>query len=348
MKSETSVKYNYKDNPIKFTRILIPLVMGLAVTIWLLLHEFNISTFTSFRHFSDYSYFILLAILLMALKDFAMIWRFRILTNNDLSWRQAFHINVLSEFTTAVTPVAIGGSSLVAIFLNKEGVSIGRSTSIMFINLILDELFFILVCPVFLYFTPIDELFNHSTVLVSSFELIFKTAFILRFLWILFLYIGIFKKTKWIIKLIDLMFRVPVIRRWKSKANVFSDSLHQASCEIASYSPLFWFKIMVITFFAWTVRFLVVNVIILAFVPVDNHMLVFARQLIMWFVMIASPTPGGSGVSELAFKDYFSDIILSDSAAISAMLVWRIITYYAYIVQGAIVIPKWIKKSLKK
>ena len=43
-----------------------------------------------------------------------------------------------------------------------------------------------------------------------------------------------------------------------------------------------------------------------------------------------------------------NDIILSDSAAISAMLVWRIITYYAYIVQGAIVIPKWIKKSLKK
>ncbi len=78
MKSETSVKYNSKEDPIKLTRLLIPIVLGLSITAWLLLHEFNFETFTAFRHFKEYRHYILLAVMLMVLKDFAMIWRFSI------------------------------------------------------------------------------------------------------------------------------------------------------------------------------------------------------------------------------------------------------------------------------
>ena len=70
--------------------------------------------------------------------------------------------------------------------------------------------------------------------------------------------------------------------------------------------------------------------------------------LILWMVMVVSPTPGGSGISEYAFKEYYSDIFYSTSAIIFVTLVWRIISYYLYLVLGLIIIPNWIKKSFSK
>ena len=63
------------------------------------------------------------------------------------TWRQAFRVNMLCEFTSAVTPSAVGGSSLIVLFLNKEGINAGRSTALTISCLFLDELFLVLACP---------------------------------------------------------------------------------------------------------------------------------------------------------------------------------------------------------
>ena len=103
------------------------------------------------------------------------------------------------------------------------------------------------------------------------------------------------------------------------------------------------------TLLTWSARFLVVNAVFMAFNPVNiDHLVVFARQLILWVYMVVSPTPGGSGVTEYAFKEYYSDVFASTSAIIFVTLVWRVISYYLYLLLGLIVIPNWIKKSFSK
>ena len=84
----------------------------------------------------------------------------------------------------------------------------------------------------------------------------------------------------------------------------------------------------------------------MAFVPVHNHLLVFGRQLILWVVMSISPTPGGSGVSEYAFKEYYSDFFSSNSTIIFITLIWRLISYYLYLFLGVLLIPNWIKRKI--
>jgi uncharacterized protein (TIRG00374 family) len=87
----------------------------------------------------------------------------------------------------------------------------------------------------------------------------------------------------------------------------------------------------------------------MAFNPENfNHLVVFARQLILWVYMVISPTPGGSGVTEYAFKEYYRDVFSSDSAVIFVTLIWRLISYYFYLLLGFLVIPKWITKSFAK
>lgn len=334
--------------PFKAYQVLIPVLLGMFVIGWLFLDEFNPEVFTFDFTFASVL-FIILAFVLMLTRDFGMMWRFRHLTNNDLSWKQAFHINVLSEFTSAVTPAVVGGSSLVVIFLIKEGINNGRSTTIMFVNLLLDELFFLVVCPLVFLFIPLKELFNSSSVIVSTFGVVFTGLYITRLVWTSIMFIGIFKRPNWIRHMLLTLFKLRILRRWYSNVDLLTNNLVSASKEIGSHSYWYWIKAFGMTLLTWSSRFLVVNAVFMAFNPENiNHLIVFARQLILWVFMVVSPTPGGSGVTEYAFKEYYSDVFSSTSAIIFVTLVWRIISYYLYLLLGFLVIPNWITKSFSK
>lgn len=335
--------------PFKLYQVLIPVLLGMLVIGWLFLDEFNPSVFSSF-HFTIYSaLFILLALILMMMRDFGMMWRFRLLTDKDLKWKQAFHINVLSEFTSAVTPAVVGGSSLVVIFLIKEGINAGRSTTIMFVNLFLDELFFLVVCPIVFLFIPLNELFNSSSVIVSTFAVVFTSLYFTRLLWTTVMFIGIFRRPNWIRHIMLTLFRLPLLNKLYDKVDQLTNNLVQASHDMGNRPFNFWVRAFGMTLLTWTARFMVVNAVFMAFNPEHiNHLVVFARQLILWVYMVVSPTPGGSGVTEYAFKEYYSDVFSSTSAIIFVTLVWRVISYYLYLLLGIIVIPNWIKKSFGK
>jgi uncharacterized protein (TIRG00374 family) len=98
---------------------------------------------------------------------------------------------------------------------------------------------------------------------------------------------------------------------------------------------------------------LVVNAILGAFFTVNDHFLIFARQLVTWIMMIISPTPGGSGFAELILGRYISDTIPAEpsqiaSLALAIAIIWRIISYYPYLIIGASIIPGWIQKKFSK
>ena len=87
----------------------------------------------------------------------------------------------------------------------------------------------------------------------------------------------------------------------------------------------------------------------LAFFTVSDHALLFARQLVMWIMMLVSPTPGGSGFTEFIFSEYLGDFLpqVAGVAVVMALL-WRLITYYPYLIIGVIMVPAWIRNRFKK
>lgn len=52
----------------------------------------------------------------------------------------------------------------------------------------------------------------------------------------------------------------------------------------------------------------------------------------------------GSGVSEWLFSEYYADIVPPAQIALVVSLVWRIFSYYIYLLVGLVVIPSWLKK----
>jgi len=337
-----------ESTPFKLSQVFIPITIGIIVIGWLFLSEFDQMTFKGVDFNVSGIGYILLAFLFMFGRDIGMISRFRLMTNNELSWRQAFNINVLNEFTSAVTPSAVGGSSLVIFFLSKEKISVGRSTAIMISNLFLDELFFIIICPVIFLFVPLHDLFNASSVITATIGVVFWSVYSILILWTLILYTGLFRRPDLIAKLFLLIFRIPFLSKWYENIALFSDSMISSSHEISKKPFIFWIKVFGTTALGWTSRFLVVNALFLAFSPFNHQLIIFGRQILLWIVMIISPTPGGSGISEFAFKEYYNDISLGSGPVLVITVLWRLISYYMYLLLGVLIIPKWIKKSFTK
>jgi uncharacterized protein (TIRG00374 family) len=210
--------------------------------------------------------------------------------------------------------------------------------------LFLDELFFILACALFFFIIPLQDLFGSSTALSTGVQILFFAANGIIAIWTFILFTALFKRPDWVKKLLFSLFSIKMLRSRRKAVTQFTGSLESCSSEFSRKPFSFWIKSFLATAFSWCCRYLVVNALLLAFTPQGNHLVVFGRQLILWILMAVSPTPGGSGLGEFMFKEYYSEFFAVSGVAIIAAFLWRIITYYLYLVVGVCIIPQWLKK----
>ena len=336
-------KKTVRSKPFSSWQIWIPVLLGLTVVGYMFWKDFNPEVWASIR-LSEYSVFAIIAgILLMVGRDVGMSWRFRIITDKELSWLQSLKVCMLCEFTSCITPSAVGGSSLAVVFLNREGINMGRSTALMMTTLFLDELFFVVSCPIIFLLTPEAALFGPVSGFSVGMKYTFWIVYIVVFLWTVLLFVGLLVKPHWVQHLLLFVFRLPLLRRWKLHIEELGKNLVCSSAELKSKSLSFWIKAFGATAMSWTSRYLVVNALFLAFVAHADQWLVFARQLVVWLVLMISPTPGGSGLSEYIFTEYYSDLVPFAGVALVIAFCWRIISYYVYLIIGAFIVPGWLK-----
>jgi uncharacterized protein (TIRG00374 family) len=219
------------------------------------------------------------------------------------------------------------------------------------ITALLDELFYIIMVPLILLFAGTSLLFkSESSFLFINSKLGIQGVFVIGYFFILFLTLiisyGVFFKPrgfKWILLRI---FKIPFLRKWRFQAAQAGDDIIITSAEMRHKSFSFWARASLSTWISWTSRFLMVNFLIYAITAGGDHFLIFARQLVMWVIMLISPTPGSSGVAEFLFSDFLGDFIPA-GLNMAVALLWRLMSYYPYIIIGALVLPIWIKRVYK-
>lgn len=326
-------------------KILLPVAIGLGVVVWLFKSEFNPEVWGSIHFDARVVGYIALAWLFMIGRDFGMTWRFRTLTDYRLKWHQALRVDMLCEFTSCVTPSAVGGSALGMVFLNSEGIEMGRATTLMFTTLFLDELFFVVSLPVIMLAVPYGELFgfNHDT-FTAGLQTVFWGVYAMLFLWTVLLFLGIIAKPHAIHATLNRVFRFKPLRRWAQKVDALGANMEAAGKDLRTRPWRWWLETFGGTALSWSSRYLVVNALFLAFAPNADQLIVFARQFVVWVVLMVSPTPGSAGVSEWLFTTYYGDLINSAGMALVIALFWRIISYYVYLIVGACIVPGWVKE----
>lgn len=291
---------------------------------------------------------LVLALFANAMRDVGYVLRLRVLSGGQFTWRQSFEVTMMWEFSNAVAPAFIGGTSIAIYVMSREGLGLGRSAALALATVMLDELFFLLFAPLVFFGVGMEQLFP-AQLDNALFGLPVQALFWLGYTVIAIMKLGIFYsvffKPRAIKLLLVNLFKHRWVRRFRPRMADAGDDLISASVELRGKPAGFWLKAIGATWCSWASRFLVLNLLAAAFFPVGNHLLMYARQLVMWIVLLISPTPGASGAAEFAFSGFMADLLPAGASLVVIALLWRLITYYVYLVAGAIVAPRWVKRT---
>jgi uncharacterized protein (TIRG00374 family) len=339
-------------NKFSLWKIFIPVIIGVGVASYLLVSNFEREAYEQIDWTGYTAMWIVLAVVMMIIRDVSYMYRIKVLSSEAITWRRSFPVIMLWEFASAISPTMVGGTALAMFILNREKLSMGRSIAVVLTTAFLDELFFILAVPLVFIFVGRDDLFISMDAVtamngsVGSIYYFFWLGYAILLVYTLIVAYALFinpRAVKWLLLRI---FSIPVLKRWKHRAWTTGEEMAIASREISGKEFSFWIRSFAATVFSWTARYMVINCIIMAFLSHGfyENMVIYARQLVMWIILLVSPTPGGAGIAEVIFSRFlaeFSPEGLTDSLA----LLWRLISYYPYLFLGALILPRWIRRK---
>lgn len=298
------------------------------------------------------TFFLLIALFFAIMRDFMYMLRLRHLSDKQLSWKQSFQVIMIWEFGSAITPSIVGGSAVAFFIVSLEGIGVARSTSIVMITALLDELFYIIIAPIVILLVGVNRAFvDNFDFTMFGYDFGIITVFLLGYgfmcLLTIIILMAIFIYPRSFQRFLYYLSHRKIFKKKKADLQKTGDDVIVSSKEFKGKGFWFWLKAYLITISSWISRFLVVNFIILAFSSYGDQLLIFARQLVMWIILLISPTPGSSGVAEFAFPIFFKEFIPLGLGSTLSVL-WRLFTYYPYIILGLIVLPIWTRRVVKR
>lgn len=332
-------------------KVWFPILIGLGIVFLMFYLDPNINAQTLKGVFDGSIWWILLAVVVILFRDLGYIYRIRAVTDQQLTWGRALYVIILWEFASAVTPSVVGGSAVAIFILNKEGIKLGKAIAYVMVTAILDNLFFVIGAPIILYFAQ-GHIFPASRMmemrLGRSLEVLFWVSYGLYASYSLVMALALFYKPrvfKWVLLKI---YSIRWLKKWKHSANEYGNQIIEASKELIGKNYKYWLPIVGATIFIWSSRYLMLNALIGAYesLSISEHVVIFARQVIMWIVMMISPTPGSSGTAEFFFGQFFAEFLNGYTFVTS--ILWRMLSYYPYLILGAIFLPRWIKQVFFK
>jgi len=334
---------------LSLSKIVWPVVIGIAVILYMVFRQFDLEEFRLIKWNGRLWTFLGIAVLIYVCRHLFYALRLKILSGHEFSFKHSIELVFIWEFASAISPTSIGGSAVAVFFLSQEKISAAKAVSIVLYTVIIDTFFF-LVSIIFLLsvFGPqivrpdLDSLF-------SGYGITLVTVWLFMLFYGGVLLVGLFRPRviKWFLFTFA---KLPLIRRFKKSLYQTGQDVVTTSAELRTKPLSFHLQAIFLTVGAWVTRFLTVNFIILALVEMDwdamQQFLIYARSEVMYVITQFSPTPGGSGVMEFMFSGFFKDFISQGLGSVAALL-WRLITYYPYLIIGAIIIPNWISRVIK-
>ena len=337
------------ENSIRLSRIILPVLIGIGVVFYLLWRDFDVQEFHEIRWTSHTFLWLIIALGILTFRHFSYMARLYILTEGEFSWRKCFELIFIWEFSSAVTPTSVGGSAVALLVLSQEKLSTAKTATIIIYTVILDSIFFLIGIPIFyLIFgnsiIPPDEaqfFGNLGATVLLAITYVGIFVYTLLFIW------GVFINPKGIKVFLLFFCKLPFLKRYQSKAEQLGNDIMLTSEEVKSKNWKYHIGAFLATSGAWTGKFLLIIAIIIALVPsfqADFLLLIlfFAKLKTMFVLILLFPSPGGAGFAELAFKAFMHGYIPATSALVIA-LVWRLMSYYSYLIAGAIIIPNWLR-----
>lgn len=344
-----------EDNALKTFKgwkIYLAVFIGLGATVFLFYTNLgNKSLSDVLAQISNPSWgWLTAAILVLIIRDLGYIYRIRHLSNEELTWKGSIFTIILWEFASALTPSVVGGTAVAIFILNREGIKTGKSVAYVTLTAILDNMFFITAAPIALFLAQDSSFLSNPMLLLGyhiQLNIIFYISYSLIALYTFFMAFGVLLSPGIFQNIVLFIVRFFRFRNsWKNKAFRLTIDVVTAADELKGRTKSYWTKCISSTLFVWLARYFMLNCLLAAFIPMNlgDHQDALAKQVILWVSQLIAVTPGAAGIAEVFLNEIFEGGVV----IIAIALIWRTLTYYAYLITGAIVLPKWLKRVALK
>lgn len=326
-------------------RLILPMLLGLGVVGYMLYQSYEPGQLQTLLQASPF--WLGMSLLVLLVRDYGYMHRIRYITDKDLSWKQSFQVIMLWEFASCALPSVVGGSTIAAFILSREGVALGRSIAQVMVTAMLDNLYFVLALPLVLLLAKgqiLPELEALNETVRQSLGVAFVVSYLLITLYAFAMCYAIFINPKAVKRLLIRLGQIRLFRRWRQVLYGHANELLVASKHLRAKRIGYWLHAGISTALVWTARYAIIGCLIAAFTELSlaDHFIVFARNLVYKIVLLVSVTPGGAGFAEIAFPAFFGAFLGGFTTVI--VLLYRLLTYYLYLLAGTLVFPRWVAR----
>lgn len=340
---------------IRVSRIIAPILLGIGVVAYLLYRQYDADEFAQIKWTSHTLFWVIAALVIEITRHLAYSLRLYILSQGEFSYKKCIELIFIWEFSSAVSPTSVGGSAVAFFVLAQEKISTAKTATIVLYTIVLDTIFFIGTLPLLFLIFGTNMIRPGLTGFsdLDGWGYTFIFAYLLMAVYGTVFYIGLFQKPIQIKKLLIWLTKIRFLRKYREKAVELGNDLVVASRELKKQDWKFHIGAFLTTVIAWSFRFLLLNALIIAFVPAISldfmsQFALYARLQTMFVIIAFSPTPGGAGFVEILFGGFLTDYVTDKTSGLVISTIWRLMAYYAYLLAGVIVIPNWIRKILNE
>ncbi len=280
--------------------------------------------------------------------------------------KTCFETGIIGHYYNNVTPLAAGGQPFEIYHLSKNGVHGGTASSLPIVAFFMFQFAFVslgifsIVC-----FTPATNIFNLPSAIIDS-----TTATVLRPLAIVGVCLGLFMPSIVIIfsllprvcaKLVGLVIALGAKLKLVKDAKLLTRKtlktvVHNSRCiKKFATSPVALISLLIVSFLE------VISLCSIAFFTLKffgfnlkqdvGFVLEWAQIVLVSMVLYSAisfiPTPGNSGAADFSFYWLFG-LGLLGGFAFPAMIIWRILSYYMFIIVGIIFISGNKRREQKR
>lgn len=339
---------------LRSSKIWLPIFIGLAAITYMISSSFDPTALKAISWSPHTTLWLVFAICFALGRDLFYTFRLYHLAGDLIGFWKCFKLILIWEFSSAVSPTAIGGSAVAVFVLSQEKLGAPRTLATIIYTVVLDSLFFVLAVPILILIVGVNVINPAYTTWASidgvAYSLLF--FYLIKLSYSAFFAYGLFFNPMQFKKIIVYFTTLPFLKRFHADAIKLGDGMVISANQIVSKDWKFHLRSIVLTSSAWICRFIIVNCLIIALIETISYhpwdqLKILGRQIIMFLFMMFSPTPGAAGFAEVFFGNFIGDYI-PKSAALIIALIWRFLTYYVYLIAGVIIVPAWLTGIIRK
>lgn len=252
-----------------------------------------------------------------------------------------YKASAISRYYDCITPFATGGQPFEIFYMNNRGVHGGIATSVPLTKAMFNNVAFIIVSIIVLIFN--SDLFGKESQTVIIVWSIISLCISCLILFVLILF-AISKKVmpKCLMFFLKLGQKMHLVKNYHLTFNKCMRTIFEYQKSTKFYMTNIWVTIssLICSAAIVVIRAFIPFMLYWAFsakAPVDALLEILSKFILVELATKYIPLPGASGMAEISFSALFASLF-SDGTLFWAMLFWRIMNYFIYLLQGIIVL----------